>query len=105
VRALRLALALPVLLAIARAGMLAAAAAGGHPFWQIEPLNLAEAAALRDGGEVARLLGAGADPTVAYTVRRGFLRPRAMTVTPLEAARAAGRPDIEALLIEAGARP
>lgn len=93
-----------LLVALARAAMLAAELSDVHPYWPRVDVNLAEAAALRDGGEVARLLEAGADPNERYTVRRGYLRNRPMTVTPIEAARAAGRPEIEALLLTAGAR-
>jgi hypothetical protein len=50
------------LLALARVVFLVLAAFGVHPFWLNEPLNLAEAAALRDRGEVARLLAEGQDP-------------------------------------------
>ena len=47
------------LLTVARAAFLILAIWDLHPFWLWEPLNLAEAAALRDRGEVARLLAEG----------------------------------------------
>jgi hypothetical protein len=90
-------------LAAARVVFLVLAAWGLHPFWMWEPLNLAEAAALRDGGEVARLLAEGADPNATYRVRRGFVREHMMQLTPIAAARAARRDEIVELLEDAGA--
>lgn len=78
---------------------------GLHPFWTWEPLNLAEAAALRDGGEVARLLAEGADPNATYRVRRGFIRESAMQLTPIAAARATRRDEIVQILLDGGATP
>lgn len=74
-----------------------------HPFWVFEPLNLSEAAALRDGGEVARLLAEGHDPNAVYLVRGGFLRDDEMRVTPIEAALASRRDEIVQLLRDGGA--
>ena len=54
------------LLALTRVVFLVLALWDVHPFWLWEPLNLAEAAALRDRGEVARLLAAGEDPNATY---------------------------------------
>ena len=90
-------------LAVARVVFLVLAAWGLHPFWMWEPLNLAEAAALRDRGEVARLLAQGEDPNATYRVRRGFVRTYAIRLTPLSAARAARRDEIVQLLEDAGA--
>ena len=75
-----------------------------HPFWLWEPLNLSEAAALRDRGEVARLLRDGKDPNAVYVVRRGFIRDYSMRLTPIEAGQASRRDEIVQLLIDAGAR-
>jgi hypothetical protein len=103
-RALMLA-SLPVaLLALARVVFLILAIWDIHPFWLWEPLNLAEAAALRDRGEVARLLAEGRDPNATYLVRRGFIRNYAMRLTPLETARATNRDEVVQILTDAGAR-
>ncbi len=92
------------LLTVARAAFLILAIWDLHPFWLWEPLNLAEAAALRDRGEVARLLAEGQDPNATYRIRRGFVREYAMQLTPVEAALATRREEIVQILVDAGAR-
>jgi hypothetical protein len=62
---------------------------GAHPMWPQDALNLSEAAAANDEGEVARLIGAGHDPDAPREVRAGFLESSALRLTPLEAAVAA----------------
>jgi hypothetical protein len=105
-RALLLAVAgPPLVLTLARLVMLAAALVGGHPFWQFRPMNLSEAAAVRDGGEIVRLIAAGHDPNKAYPVRPGYLSSDTVTVTPVEAAMAVRRGEIVSLLIDEGATP
>lgn len=92
-------------LAIVRVTLLILALWDLNPFWRWEPLNLGEAAALRDGGEVARLLEDGADPNATYRIRPGFIHDDARQMTPLEAARAARRDEIVQILLDGGARP
>ena len=94
----------PVALAVVRAGFLVMAITGAHPFWTWQPLTLSEAAALRDSGEVARLLAEGKDPNGIYTVREGFLNSGPAALTPVQAARANHRDEIVQLLTDAGAR-
>jgi hypothetical protein len=59
---------------------------GRHPMWAWQPLNLAEAAALRDRAEVSRLIEFAADPNVPQIVRAGVLFDYPVKLTPLEAA-------------------
>jgi hypothetical protein len=102
----RAAAALPSgVLAVATLTWLALAPFGAHPFWPIQPLTLSEAAALRDAGEVARLLADGVDPNARYPIRAGFLASNAVVMTPVEAAQMADRPEIVKILIYAGATP
>lgn len=95
----------PAMLAVARVVFLVLAVWDVHPFWLSEPLNLAEAAALRDRGEVARLLAQGDDPNATYRVRRGFVRDYPMQMTPMAAATTARRDEIVQILLDAGATP
>ena len=88
--------ALPALVGIAVAGAMAPL------FWRGGSLNLAEAAALRDAGEVVRQITAGADPNASYPLRRGILA--APSLTPLEAAVGARRAEIVELLMAHGAK-
>ena len=104
-RLLLVALAPAALLALARIVFLVLAIWGLHPFWVWRPLNLAEAAALRDRGEVARLIAEGADANATYTVRPGIFRDYAMEMTPMGAAVSARRDEIVEILMDAGAAP
>jgi hypothetical protein len=103
-RWLGLLIAWPLLVLLAaNVGLLGLSVAKRPLFWYPETVTLSEAAALSDGGEVARQLAGGADPNRAYPVRRGIVRGRRMA-TPLQAARSAGRQEIVDLLRAAGAR-
>jgi hypothetical protein len=102
---LLVAMAPPALLALTRIVFLVLAMWDLHPFWRWEPLNLAEAAALRDRGEVARLLAEGVDPNAVYPVRGGILRSHPTEMTPMAAATAARRDEIVQILLDGGARP
>jgi hypothetical protein len=99
-----IALALPgTLLILATAVMLLGLPVGIDPLWRVEPMTLAEAAALRDNGEVVRLIYGGEDPNTRGTVRAELVHNNAQVVTPLEAAVAIDRPDMLQTLLENGA--
>lgn len=76
-----------------------------HPFLGIEPRNLAEAAAFRDGAAVVRRVQAGEDLERPAVVRAGIIGPEAVELTPLEAAAAQRRPEVIQLLMALGAAP
>lgn len=82
---------------------LALASVDQHPLWRFEPLNPSEAAALRDAGELGKLLQQGLDPNRAYPIRAGVFSSEPVIMTPIEAAITANRPEIVDMLIESGA--
>lgn len=92
----------PLILGACVAGLLAAAPFGLDVVWYEHPLTLAEAAALRDAGMVARLIDRGQDPNRRSFVRGGIFSD-AVYLTPLEAAVGARRLDIVELLLQSGA--
>lgn len=94
--------AAPIALALVTVGMLAAAAAGRHPLWTPEQLNMAEAAAARDVATVAAMLERGEDPHVARLVRPPLLDGINRSMTPLEAGVRARRGEVVQLLIGRG---
>lgn len=99
------ALCLPgAMLVVATIAMFAALPFGIDPAWYVEPVTLPEAAALRDNGEVMRLIGLGADPNKPGTVRAGFAHNEEKMLTPLEAAVGIRRGDMVELLLENGAQ-
>ena len=93
--------ALPAaLLGVMTAGMLLRGMFGTHPLWYVEPLNLSEAAILRDQATVALMIRRGADPYLRREVRADVFFNDRTELTPLEAAIATGRPDIlEVILV------
>ena len=97
-----LALGLPgALVALWSLALCAMTFAGANPYWTEEPVNISEAAALRDAATVVNLIQRGADPRRAYPVPAGRLFDRAITVTPLEAAVAARRPEVVDAILSA----
>ena len=98
------AVAIPgAVLIVATACLLLALPLGIDPLWQVEPVTLAEAAALRDTGEFMRLIDRGQDPNRAQTVRADLLRNEPVVITPLEAAVAVDRPEVLQVLLDNGA--
>jgi len=96
----------PVLMALAVPGCLVTAwlsawlvlaPSDRHPMWRQPEVNLSEAAAARDLGEIVRLIGASEDPDAARDVRPGFVAATAVRATPLEAAVASK--DVESVRI------
>ena len=98
-----IALAAPgCLYAAASVVVLALAVVDRHPMWPRESMNLAEAAATRDEGEVARLIEGGEDFNQRYPVRPGLLFDRPAVLTPLEAAIAADDPMVVQRFMQEG---
>ena len=80
-------------------------ATGVHPIWHLQPRNLAEATALRDGAAVIRRVEAGEDLNIRGEVREGLMNSEAATLTPIEAAALSGQPEMVQLLLDLGAMP
>jgi hypothetical protein len=98
--------ALPAaLLGVMTAGMLLRALVGPHPLWRAEPLNLSEAAAVRDPATVARLMSHGEDPYLRREVRADLLFNNRNEMTPLEAAIASGRADVVEIILTSAPPP
>ena len=77
---------------------------GFHPFWPTPELTLSEAAAIRDAGELYRLLEyEKQDPNRPWRIRAGMLSGDEVQMLPLEAAVAIGRSEIVRILLEHGA--
>jgi len=78
---------------------------GQHPIWTLQPRNLSEAAAFRDGAAVVRRVEAHEDLNRAEEVRARVVLPTAATMTPIEAAAATRERGMVQLLIDLGASP
>ncbi|HEY6361640.1 MAG TPA: hypothetical protein VIX63_11080, partial [Vicinamibacterales bacterium] len=86
-------------LALASLVLLVAAAVHQGPLWSDRPINVSEAAAMRDRATMIRLIDEGSDPTKAYPVPPGIVSARLRYLTPLEAAIAARRSEVVDLLL------
>ena len=96
----------PVLVALAWLVVLAMTVLSGrHPIWDLEALNLAEAAALKDAGAVVRLVDAGENPDGPGELRAGIFSPAASTLFPIEAAAGSREAGMVQLLLDLGASP
>lgn len=70
--------------------------------WPPDGVTLAEAAAINNSGEVARLVSTGADPNRRTTVRGGILTDASLKLTPIEAAVWARNEPVARQLVELG---
>jgi hypothetical protein len=96
----------PIAIALGWVTLLALTAmTGRHPWWNLEPHNLPEAAALRNSGAVVRMVDGGADLTRAADVRAGIVLDDRAVLTPLEAAAASRDSAMVQLLFDLGAMP
>jgi hypothetical protein len=93
------------LLGVMTAGMLLRALVGPHPLWRAEPLNLSEAAAVRDPATVARLMKHGEDPYLRRDVRADLLFNDRRELTPLESAIASRRADVVEVILTSAPPP
>ena len=93
----------PLILFVASILMLLLSLLGVNPSWPVVKVNLPEAAALRQTGDLLRLLDEGKDPYARSWVRPGLLhKDRAVEVDTLEAAVQGGRVETLDLLLQVG---
>jgi hypothetical protein len=92
-------------LGVLTAGMLLRALVGSHPHWRAEPVNLSEAAALRDQATVVQMIRRGEDPYLRREVRADLLFNDRTELTPLEAALASGRAEIVEIILWSAPHP
>jgi hypothetical protein len=98
--------ALPaVVLGVMTAGMLLMGLWGARPDGQVEPVNMSEAAALRDQATILVLMKNGEDPYARREIRADFLFNDRVELTPFEAAIAAERAEVMEILLWAAPRP
>jgi hypothetical protein len=77
---------------------------GTHPIWDLQPRNLAEAAAFRDGAAVVRF-AAYDDINKASEVRGNVIGVATGPLTPIEAAAASRAREMVQLVLDQGASP
>ena len=94
-----------MLLGVLTAGMLIRALSGTHPLWRVEPVNLSEAAALRDQATVVQLIRHGDDPYQRREVRADLLFNDRAELTAFEAAIASGRAEVMEALLWSAPKP
>jgi hypothetical protein len=100
-----LAVALPgTIVVLLSLGSALLALSGTHPLWTPEGVNMSEAAALRDAATVVALLRAGESADERRAVRAGIVSRHQVSLTPLEAAIAARRPEVVEVILWAGPR-
>ena len=102
-----LAASLPgAVLGLAMGIMTLMAMGGSHPLWRVDPVNMSEAAALRDEATVVQLMAKGENPYTRREIRAHLLSADRVELTPLEAGIAAARAEIvEIILFSARERP
>lgn len=92
-------------LGVLTAGMLLRALVGAHPLWRAEPVNLSEAAALRDPATVVQLIRRGEDPYRRREVRADLLFNDRAELTAFEAAIASGRAEVMEAILWSAPKP
>jgi len=103
---LALVVAMPgIALAAWTVGLLIGAVSGSHLLWRVDPVNLSEAAALRDQATVVQLIRQGEDPYLRRDVRADLLFNDRAELTPIEAAIAAGRSEIAEIILFSARTP
>ena len=77
---------------------------GANPQWAAAPVNITEAAAMRDQATVVRLMDRGVDAHARYELRKDLVFDEPATMTPFEAAIATERAEVASLMLWNGYR-
>lgn len=95
-----LAIAVPgAVLAIGTAFMMLGAVTGSPSWWRVDPVNLSEAAALRDRATVARLMANGEDPYARHEIRADLVFNDRVDLSAIEAGIATRRSEIVDIIL------
>jgi hypothetical protein len=101
-----LAVALPgAVLALGTAVMMLGAVNGSPAWWRADPVNISEAAALRDRATVVRMMADGEDPYVRREIRADLVFNNRVELTPLEAGIATHRSEIVDVILFSARTP
>jgi hypothetical protein len=101
-----LAIAVPgAVLALGTAFMMLGAITDSPSWWRVEPVNLSEAAALRDRATVARLMAAGEDPYVRREIRADLVFNHRVDLSAIEAGIATRRSEIVDVILFSARMP
>jgi hypothetical protein len=101
-----LAAALPgAVLALGTAVLMLGAVADSPPWWRVDPVNLSEAAALRDRATVVRMMAQGEDPYVRREIRADLVFNNRVDLTALEAGIATHRSEIVDVILFSARTP
>jgi hypothetical protein len=101
-----LAVGLPgVVLALGTAVMMLGAINDSPPWWRVDPVNMSEAAALRDQATVVAMMANGEDPYVRREIRADLVFNNRVELTPIEAGIAAHRSEIVDIILFSARTP
>lgn len=101
-----LAVGLPgAVLALGTAVMMLGAINDSPPWWRVDPVNMSEAAALRDQATVVAMMANGEDPYVRREIRADLVFNNRVALTPIEAGIAAHRSEIVDIILFSARTP
>ncbi len=101
-----LAVALPGALLALGTGFLMLGAVNGSPsWWQVDPVNISEAAALRDRATVVRMMANGESPYVRHEIRKDLVFNNSVELTAIEAGIATHRSEVVDIILFSARTP
>ena len=101
-----LAIALPgAILGLGTAVVMLGAVGGSPPWWRVDPVNMSEAAALRDRATVVRMMAEGQDPYERHEIRADLVFNNRVELTAIEAGIATRRSEIVDVILFSARTP